>query len=106
MSYANVGRARLPSPDASTNRVDVSNRAKIAHNPGDENLTPEFLCPPPLDCDSVVSATLASGDVDLCLVPESDIVLDGPRGCLPHIMKRVRKKNGRGTRVSKHRQRC
>lgn len=55
---------------------------------------------PPLDLDSVVSATLASGDVDLCLVPESDIVLDGPRGCLPHIMKRVR--NGRGTRVSKH----
>ncbi|CBJ33175.1 pyrophosphate-dependent phosphofructose kinase [Ectocarpus siliculosus] len=45
-------------------------------------------------------ATLASGDVDLCLVPESDIVLDGPRGCLPHIMKRVR--DGRGTRVSKH----
>ncbi|CAB1107423.1 unnamed protein product [Ectocarpus sp. CCAP 1310/34] len=37
-------------------------------------------------------ATLASGDVDLCLVPECDIVLDGPRGCLPHIMKRVKEK--------------
>lgn len=36
------------------------------------------------------SATMASGDVDLCLVPESPIVLDGPKGCLPHLMKRVR----------------
>lgn len=33
---------------------------------------------------------MASGDVDLCLVPESPIVLEGPKGCLPHIMKRVR----------------
>lgn len=39
---------------------------------------------------SFVAATLASGDVDLCLVPETDIVLDGPKGCLPHVMKRVR----------------
>ncbi|CAM9981675.1 unnamed protein product, partial [Choristocarpus tenellus] len=37
-------------------------------------------------------ATLASGDVDLCLVPESDIVLEGPKGCLPHLMKRVSEK--------------
>eukprot|EP00752_Nemacystus_decipiens_P004747 g4324.t2 len=37
-------------------------------------------------------ATLASGDVDLCLVPESDIVLEGPKGCLPHVMKRVKEK--------------
>lgn len=37
----------------------------------------------------VFAATLASGDVDLCLVPESDIVLDGPKGCLPHVLKRV-----------------
>eukprot|EP00904_Undaria_pinnatifida_P002128 jgi/Undpi1/11916/HiC_scaffold_4.g01615.m1 len=35
-------------------------------------------------------ATLASGDVDLCLVPESDIVLDGPRGCLPHVLNRIK----------------
>jgi len=27
-----------------------------------------------------VHATLASGDVDLCLVPEVPIVLEGPRG--------------------------
>lgn len=27
--------------------------------------------------------------MDLCLVPESDIVLEGPKGCLPHVMKRV-----------------
>ncbi|CAM9610331.1 unnamed protein product, partial [Hapterophycus canaliculatus] len=37
-------------------------------------------------------ATLASGDVDLCLVPESNIVLEGPKGCLPHVMKRVKEK--------------
>jgi len=36
-----------------------------------------------------VHATLASGDVDLCLVPEVSIVLDGPNGCLPFLMKRV-----------------
>ncbi|CAN0388968.1 unnamed protein product, partial [Scytosiphon promiscuus] len=34
-------------------------------------------------------ATMASGDVDLCLVPESPIVLEGPSGCIPHLMKRV-----------------
>ncbi|CAM9580231.1 unnamed protein product, partial [Hapterophycus canaliculatus] len=34
-------------------------------------------------------ATMASGDVDLCLVPESPIVLEGPNGCIPHLMKRV-----------------
>lgn len=38
-------------------------------------------------------ATLGSGDVDLCLVPEVPIVLDGPNGCLPHLWRRV-KKNG------------
>lgn len=35
-------------------------------------------------------ATMASGDVDLCLVPEVPIVLEGDRGCLPHIMRRVK----------------
>ena len=34
-------------------------------------------------------ATLASGDVDLCLVPEVNIELDGEDGCLPYLMKRV-----------------
>lgn len=38
----------------------------------------------------VLTATMASGDVDLCLVPESPIELHGPNGCLPHLMKRVR----------------
>jgi 6-phosphofructokinase len=37
-------------------------------------------------------ATLASGDVDLCLLPEMPIILNGPRGCLPHLMRRVTKK--------------
>lgn len=36
-----------------------------------------------------LAATMASGDVDLCLVPESPIVLEGPNGCIPHLMKRV-----------------
>jgi 6-phosphofructokinase 1 len=36
-------------------------------------------------------ATLASGDVDLCLVPEVSMVLDGPNGCLSFLMERVRK---------------
>lgn len=36
-----------------------------------------------------VHATLASGDVDLCLVPEVSIILDGPDGCLPFLMQRV-----------------
>jgi len=35
-------------------------------------------------------ATMASSDVDLCLVPEVKIVLEGEKGCLPHIMRRVR----------------
>lgn len=37
-------------------------------------------------------ATLGSGDVDLCLLPEIPIVLDGPTGCLPHLWDRVKKK--------------
>lgn len=36
-----------------------------------------------------VHATLASGDVDLCLVPEVSIKLDGEDGCLPFLMQRV-----------------
>ena len=34
-------------------------------------------------------AVLASGDVDLCLVPEVAIELEGPNGCLPFLLKRV-----------------
>lgn len=30
-------------------------------------------------------AVLGSGDVDLCLIPEVPIVMDGPHGCLRHI---------------------
>eukprot|EP00559_Dactyliosolen_fragilissimus_P001379 CAMPEP_0184866258 /NCGR_PEP_ID=MMETSP0580-20130426/21555_1 /TAXON_ID=1118495 /ORGANISM="Dactyliosolen fragilissimus" /LENGTH=582 /DNA_ID=CAMNT_0027365843 /DNA_START=45 /DNA_END=1793 /DNA_ORIENTATION=+ len=37
-------------------------------------------------------ATLGSGDVDLCLVPEVPTLLEGPLGCLPHIFKRVKQK--------------
>lgn len=37
-----------------------------------------------------VHATLASGDVDLCLIPESPIVLEGECGILPHLKRRVR----------------
>jgi len=37
-------------------------------------------------------ATLGSGDVDLCLVPEVPIVLEGKNGCLRHLYKRVKKK--------------
>eukprot|EP00985_Skeletonema_marinoi_P015961 scaffold8430_cov122-Skeletonema_marinoi.AAC.3 len=37
-------------------------------------------------------ATLGSGDVDLCLVPEVPIVLDGEKGCLPHVWERVKQK--------------
>jgi 6-phosphofructokinase 1 len=36
-------------------------------------------------------ATMASGDVDLCLVPEVAIELEGPNGCLPFLLERVRK---------------
>lgn len=32
-------------------------------------------------------ATLASGDVDLCLIPEVPLVLDGEQGCLPYLEK-------------------
>lgn len=39
-----------------------------------------------------VHATLASGDVDLCLVPEVPILLEGDRGCLPHLVQRVKSK--------------
>lgn len=35
-------------------------------------------------------ATMASGDVDLCLVPEVPIILKGELGCLPHIRRRVK----------------
>jgi 6-phosphofructokinase 1 len=34
-------------------------------------------------------ATMASGDVDLCLLPEIPIILEGEKGCLPHLMRRV-----------------
>jgi 6-phosphofructokinase 1 len=37
-----------------------------------------------------VHSTLASGDVDLCLVPEVALELEGPRGCLPFLLQRVR----------------
>lgn len=37
-----------------------------------------------------VHATLASGDVDLCLVPEVATELEGPNGCLPFLMERVK----------------
>lgn len=39
-----------------------------------------------------VHATLASGDVDLCLVPEVSIQLEGPNGCLPFLKEVVKKK--------------
>jgi 6-phosphofructokinase 1 len=38
-------------------------------------------------------ATLSSGDVDLCLVPEVPMVLDGPSGFLPFLEERL-KANG------------
>lgn len=37
-------------------------------------------------------ATLASGDVDLCLIPEVPIQLEGERGCLPHLKRRLAEK--------------
>jgi len=37
-----------------------------------------------------VHATLASGDVDLCLVPEVAIELEGEGGCLPFLYERVK----------------
>ena len=39
-----------------------------------------------------VHATLASGDVDLCLVPEKVIELEGENGCLPYLMRRVKER--------------
>jgi len=36
-----------------------------------------------------VHAVMASGDVDLCLVPEVPLVLEGENGCLPHLKRRV-----------------
>lgn len=38
-------------------------------------------------------AALGSGDVDLCLVPEVTIQLEGDNGCLPFLMDRI-KQNG------------
>jgi 6-phosphofructokinase 1 len=38
-----------------------------------------------------VHATLASGDVDLCLVPEVAIELEGEKGFLPFLMQRMNK---------------
>jgi 6-phosphofructokinase 1 len=35
-------------------------------------------------------ATLASGDVDLCLIPEVDIEVEGPNSCLTHLRERVK----------------
>jgi len=35
-------------------------------------------------------ATMSSSDVDLCLIPEVPIVLEGRDGCLPHLRRRVR----------------
>ena len=35
-------------------------------------------------------ATMSSSDVDLCLVPEVPLVLEGEDGCLPHIRRRVK----------------
>ena len=35
-------------------------------------------------------ATLSSSDVDLCLIPEVPIELEGENGCLPHLMRRVK----------------
>jgi 6-phosphofructokinase 1 len=37
-----------------------------------------------------VHATLASGDVDLCLVPEVSMQLEGEEGCLPFLLQRVK----------------
>jgi 6-phosphofructokinase 1 len=37
-------------------------------------------------------AAMASCDVDLCLVPEVPLELEGENGCLPHLMRRVTQK--------------
>ena len=39
-----------------------------------------------------VHATLGSGDVDLCLVPEVPIVLTGDKGCMSHLYQKVKQK--------------
>jgi len=36
-----------------------------------------------------VHAAMGSGDVDLCLVPEVPIVMEGEKGCLPFLKRRV-----------------
>ncbi|TMW68811.1 hypothetical protein Poli38472_006279 [Pythium oligandrum] len=38
-------------------------------------------------------ATLSSGDVNLCLIPEIPIELSGPRGCLEHLERVVEEKS-------------
>lgn len=43
-------------------------------------------------------ATLSSGDVNLCLIPEVPIELDGPRSCLEHL-ERVVEEQGHGVVV-------
>lgn len=37
-----------------------------------------------------VHSTMASGDVDLCLVPEVPLILEGEKGCLPFLRQRVK----------------
>eukprot|EP00746_Dinoflagellata_sp_MGD_P142503 gnl/MRDRNA2_/MRDRNA2_75462_c0_seq1.p1 gnl/MRDRNA2_/MRDRNA2_75462_c0~~gnl/MRDRNA2_/MRDRNA2_75462_c0_seq1.p1 ORF type:complete len:546 (-),score=93.55 gnl/MRDRNA2_/MRDRNA2_75462_c0_seq1:36-1673(-) len=37
-------------------------------------------------------ATLGSGDVDLCLIPEIPLVLDGENGCLPYLERVIAQK--------------
>jgi len=39
-----------------------------------------------------MAAATASGDVDLCLIPEVPFVLDGPTGALAHVEKHVKDK--------------
>lgn len=43
-------------------------------------------------------AALAHGSVDLCLIPEVPVVLEGEHGCLPHL-ERVLKEKGHATVV-------
>lgn len=39
-----------------------------------------------------MNAALASGEVDVCLIPEIDVPLDGPGGVLSHIRRVLQKK--------------
>jgi len=39
-----------------------------------------------------VHATLCSSEVDLCLIPEVDVVTEGPNGCFPHIERALERK--------------